>query len=100
MKEIPVGSDVAAIESSVKNKWRWAWLTEDEDGAIFGTWCKKTNQLGACLCMVCHKSLTYETSGKRALVLHARDQGHKVALLCAKRNWKLDEQNDIRLFFF
>ena len=45
MKEIPVGSDVAAVESSVKNKWRWAWLTEDEDGDIFGTWCKKTDQL-------------------------------------------------------
>ena len=69
MKEIPVGSDVAAIESSVKNEWRWAWLTEDEDGDIFGTWCKKTDQPGACLCMVCHKSLTYRTSGKRALVV-------------------------------
>ena len=69
MKEIHVGSDVAAIESSVKNKWRWAWLTEDEDSDIFGTWCKKTDQPGACLCMVCHKSLTYGTSGKRALVV-------------------------------
>ena len=64
MKEIPVCSDVAAIESSVKSKWRWAWLTEDEDGDIFGTWCKKTDQPGVCLCMVCHKSLTYGTSGK------------------------------------
>ena len=128
MKEIPVCSDVAAIESSVKNKWRWAWLTEDEDGNIFGTWCKKTNQPGACLCMVCQEfnvgdkrkmCLCAPTSTSSSKTTPSSTSSSKTSrtptttvTLPAKRpaedsdhdgctvKRRKTEQNDIRLFFF
>ena len=51
MKE---GDSVTAVDSNVKNKWRWAWLDEKNDNKEpHRLWCVKLDKAGVCLCRVC-----------------------------------------------
>ena len=75
------GSDVTRMESTIKNKWRWAWLDEKDDkGKLFRTWCKKLSEPGACFCCACNKKLLYGSNGKKALFKHNYEPGHQAAV--------------------
>ncbi|XP_052420177.1 uncharacterized protein LOC127964065 isoform X2 [Carassius gibelio] len=75
------GSDVSEIDKSVKNKWRWAWLSEiGKNGKPFSSWAKKIKQPGTCLCTVCHRKFQYGNNGKKVLARHQSEASHNAAV--------------------
>ncbi|KAK7933645.1 hypothetical protein WMY93_004541 [Mugilogobius chulae] len=75
------GAQVANIDNTVKNKWRWAWLDEvGEGGRPIRSWCKKLKVAGACMCVLCHKKLVYGSNGKKVLIRHQSDGAHRAAV--------------------
>ena len=63
MKE---GDSVTAVDSNVKNKWRWAWLDEKNDNKEpHRLWCVKLDKAGVCLCRVCNSEIKYGANGKK-----------------------------------
>lgn len=78
---LKVGSDVSAIDKTVRNEWRWAWLNETgENGKPFSLWCKNLNLPGVCMCMACHKKIQYSSNGKKFLMWHQLEEKHKAAV--------------------
>eukprot|EP00745_Piridium_sociabile_P001251 TRINITY_DN1076_c0_g1_i2.p1 TRINITY_DN1076_c0_g1~~TRINITY_DN1076_c0_g1_i2.p1 ORF type:complete len:279 (-),score=36.63 TRINITY_DN1076_c0_g1_i2:635-1471(-) len=77
MKYVERECDVTELEKDVKNKWRWAWLSEKNDtGVKFEEWCQKVAVAGTCYCVPCGKTLLYANRGKKALSSHADDPQH------------------------
>ena len=65
MKFIQAGSNTKALESSIKNKWRWVWLEDKNgEGTLWNKWCKKIDTPGSCFCVPCGKTLSYASNGK------------------------------------
>ncbi|XP_058862014.1 uncharacterized protein LOC131696631 isoform X1 [Acipenser ruthenus] len=78
MRYITEGASLKEEEKKVKNKWRWAWLDEqDSAGRQFRGWCRKISEAGVCYCIVCNKTIVYGGNGKKVLVKHANcDRKH------------------------
>ncbi|XP_041099112.1 uncharacterized protein LOC121309988 isoform X3 [Polyodon spathula] len=78
MRYITEGASLKEEEKKVKNKWRWAWLDEqDSAGRQFRGWCTKIDEAGVCYCIVCNKTIVYGGNGKKVLAKHANcDQKH------------------------
>ncbi|GFR88745.1 hypothetical protein ElyMa_000777000 [Elysia marginata] len=77
LKCIENGSDVSDLEKDVRNSWKWHWLEEEcESGRKFSSWCKKFNEPGKCVRIICSKTINYGSSGKKALKLHAENGDH------------------------
>lgn len=53
--------DVRAIDSTVKNKWRWDWLDSD----IMQQYIRKLKFSGQAHCILCNKTLIYQCGGKK-----------------------------------
>lgn len=75
------GCDVSEIDKSVKNKWRWAWLSEvGLNGKPFNSWVKKIKQPGMSICTACHRRLKYGNNGKKVLARHQQEVSHNAAV--------------------
>ena len=91
MKQLPSGADVSSLEKGVKNRWRWAWLQEENvDSVCFEVWCRKIDAPGVSFCVPCGKTIAYRSSGKKALVAHANDPEHRRILSSVYKSTKLD----------
>ena len=67
-KIIDHGKDVSELEKGIRNSFKWFWLDQEcSGGKKFGTWCKKIDEPGKCICLVCSKTINYSCSGKKAL---------------------------------
>ena len=50
--------------AGVKNRCRWAWLTENNDEGIpLSTWCQKAHDAGACYCTPSNDYFRYSSIG-------------------------------------
>ena len=75
---------VKDIDASVKNKFRWAWLEEEVDLGLgekykkvrVGETLHKTKEAGSAWCSLCCKTVTYSSSGKKALLQHMKKPVH------------------------
>jgi len=87
MKYLPLGYNTKDLEKHVKNKWRWEWLNEVEaDGGKWGQWLKKPEISGVGFCEACGRTINYQSSGKKALRIHADDANHKKKVRTIKTN--------------
>ena len=87
MKFLERNSDTKLLEKEVKNKWRWEWLDEtDSLGQKYGEWLKKPDAMGMAFCDACGKTISYKSSGKKALRLHSEDSNHRKNLRTVKSN--------------
>lgn len=87
MKFLPPGYNVKALETDVKNKWRWEWLSEcSKSGEKWTEWLCKPEISGVAFCIVCGKSIKYASNGKKAMRLHAEDDTHKKNVRAVKTN--------------
>ena len=66
MKFIQAGNNTKALESSVKNKWRWVWLEDKNgEGTPWNEWCKKIDTPGSYVSVsLVGKLLSYASNGK------------------------------------
>ncbi|KAH3842494.1 hypothetical protein DPMN_115990 [Dreissena polymorpha] len=56
--------DIKAVDSSVRNKWRWEWITNDQ----IGQYLRKTKLPGQAYCTWCNRRLhKYQSTGKKDL---------------------------------
>lgn len=88
-KCVESGKDISDIEKGIRNSFKWFWLDEEcNAGRKFNTWCKKLDEPGKCVCIVCSKTINYSSSGKKALKIHAESSEHvsrtKSALMSSK----------------
>ena len=87
MKILPRDANTKLLEKDAKNKWRWEWLDErDSQGQKYEDWLKKPDITGMAYCDACGKTISYKSSRKRALRLHAEDTKHKTSLRSVKSN--------------
>jgi len=87
MKFLDKGTNVKVLEKDVKNKWRWEWLEEtDESGQKYEKWLKKPDIHGVCFCVPCGKTISYKSSGKKAVKSHSTDNMHKRNVVIIKTN--------------
>lgn len=73
--------DVKAIDSGLKNKWRWEWLEvpvdkEKPELGKLGDFVKKIRKPGLAWCQPCDKEIKYASSGTKALAGHGRCDQH------------------------
>ena len=78
MKILDFSSNVNQVEINpldgkpVRNRWQWKWMEEtNKEGQLFKACFKKIDEPGKCFCVVCNQTLTYGSSGKKALMAHA-----------------------------
>lgn len=64
MSIVPHGQDLSTIELSVKNKFRWDWLDENDiNGDRVGAWGVKITKPGVVKCIPCNRELIYRSNG-------------------------------------
>ena len=66
--------DLKTIDSGIKNRWNWNWLTEidlSDKGDFLSDYTVKINKPGAAYCLYCSIDIVYGSSGKRNLRKHA-----------------------------
>ncbi|KAL1250518.1 hypothetical protein QQF64_018314 [Cirrhinus molitorella] len=86
------GEDIKDIDNGIKNKWSWAWIEDvGSNGKLFGNWCQKLRQPGACYCTVCARKLMYGTSGKKVLSRCELDPVHKATVRALQHTSSLPE---------
>ena len=78
--------DVRAIDSKVKNRWRWDWL----DNALMIQYIRKLKVPGQAYCVLCQKALMYKSGGKKDLKKHMDSPPHILAMNTVKTNYSLD----------
>ena len=79
-------NDVRAIDSTVKNKWRWDWLDSD----LMQQYIRKLKLPGQAYCTLCQKALLYQSGGKKDLKRHMDSPPHLQAMRTVKTNYSLD----------
>ncbi len=84
------GEDTKLVDKGIKNKWRWSWIEEvGRDEKLFGSWCQKLRQPGACFCTLCARKILYGTSGKKVLPRHELDPSHQAAVRAIQHTSRL-----------
>ena len=80
MKFLTWDTDTKLLDKDVKNKWGWEWLFErDSQGQQYEEWLKKTDSLGMAYCEACNRTISYKSSRKKELRMHAEDAKQGVA---------------------
>lgn len=88
---------ISEIDSSVKNKFRWAWLEESclVNGERMSFSCySKIAQPGKVECSICREMIDYSSSGKMALARHFKYRKHQMAWKAKQNNMRLDKTHE------
>ena len=81
---------IKALEKGVKNKWIWKWTeVMDENGDFLSDYYRKIKEPGCACCMWCNRRITYGSSGRKAIMNHAKTDSHKSARTERKNNQTL-----------
>lgn len=78
--------DVKKIDAPVKNKWRWDWL----DDELMQQYIRKVKVPGQAFCILCNRTLLYQSGGKRDLQRHMTGPVHLTAMKTVKSNYSLE----------
>ena len=64
-KEIDRTVNISDIDKTVKNKFKWEWLTaRDNNGDFYSEYIRKLSSSGMALCKWCNHKINYGTSGQ------------------------------------
>ena len=92
--EIQPGGDLS-IDSTVRNKFRWAWLEEyDDNKDHLAEYVVKLNIPGAAKCSWCQAHLKYANGGKGLLKAHAKALTHNLRRNTCKTNQTTPASSD------
>lgn len=89
-KIIERSDDLKSLEKGVKNKWVWKWTEDkDENGDFVSEYCRKIKEAGCACCIWCNKKITYGSSGKKAILNHAKKDNHRSSRAARMNNQTL-----------
>ena len=89
MEFVTKQDDIKKIEEGVKNKWRWEWVENDD---LLRQYIKKIKLPGQAFCILCNRTLRYQSSGKKDLQRHITSPPHQAAMRNVKSNYSLDSK--------
>ena len=62
--EVNRSDNVNAIDSGVKNRFRWQWLeSKDDAGQFLSDYIRKLDVAGVAKCIICDDKIKYASSG-------------------------------------
>ncbi|GBN74865.1 hypothetical protein AVEN_211310-1 [Araneus ventricosus] len=79
-------ADIRAIDSGLKNPWRWDWLEKSVNGVYVREVIRKLRSCGVAYCLVCSKELIYGSRGFSALAKHMESRKHADAVEARQKN--------------
>ena len=86
-REIDRKTNIADIDTTVKNKFKWEWLaTKDSNGEFFSNYVRKLNTSGVAICKWCDCRINYGSSGRKSFTSHSLSKKHQ-------QKWKLLHNN-------
>ena len=77
-KAVDRGANINEIDATVRNKFRWEWLSDqDPNGDFYSDYVRKIGKAGYVVCKWCDKQINHGVAGKKGLSDHSKSIKHK-----------------------